>query len=122
TGLLARRSSSARIPPRAGTAGSRRHRIRGPCDRGRIASGLADEIAAETFMVAWRRFEHIPPEPLPWLYGVARNVVLRHRAGLARQAATRDVLGRERSPAAEPRNAGDDALWEAWGRLREPDR
>jgi RNA polymerase sigma-70 factor, ECF subfamily len=44
----------------------------------------ADEIAAETFVIAWRRFESLPSEPLPWLFGVARNVLHRARRRLAR--------------------------------------
>ncbi|MDH4148178.1 MAG: sigma-70 family RNA polymerase sigma factor [Acidimicrobiia bacterium] len=35
----------------------------------------ADEVTAEVLMVAWRRLDQVPEEhPLPWLYGVARNV------------------------------------------------
>lgn len=47
----------------------------------------AEEIAAEVFSVAWRRREAIPADPLPWLYGVARNAVLNHNRGRRRQAA-----------------------------------
>jgi RNA polymerase sigma-70 factor (ECF subfamily) len=88
----------------------------------RVGPDAADEVAAETFTIAWRRFEAIPAEPLPWLYGVARNVVARHRAGVARQAATRDALERERTVSAEAFGAEDEALWDAWHRLREADR
>ena len=46
----------------------------------------ADDVAAETFAVAWRRVDSIPPEPLPWLLGVARHVraagAAEHRGGL----------------------------------------
>lgn len=34
---------------------------------------------AETFTVAWRRWEQVPPDPLPWLYGVARRVIAAER-------------------------------------------
>lgn len=27
----------------------------------------ADESAAETFLVAWRKFDVLPADPLPWL-------------------------------------------------------
>jgi RNA polymerase sigma-70 factor (ECF subfamily) len=30
---------------------------------------------AETFLVAWRRLDGVPDEPLPWLLGVARKVL-----------------------------------------------
>jgi RNA polymerase sigma factor (sigma-70 family) len=39
---------------------------------------LARDVAAETFLVAWRRIASVPADPaqaLPWLYGVARLVL-----------------------------------------------
>ena len=39
----------------------------------------ADDIAAETFLVAWRRLDAVPSRPgeaLPWLYAVARHCLL----------------------------------------------
>lgn len=41
----------------------------------RAGRQVADEVVSETFTVAWRRFGDIPEPPLPWLLGVARNVV-----------------------------------------------
>lgn len=41
----------------------------------RAGAGAADEIVSETFMVAWRRYADMPPAELPWLLGVARNVM-----------------------------------------------
>jgi RNA polymerase sigma-70 factor (ECF subfamily) len=41
----------------------------------RVGSRVADEIVSETFMVAWRRLSDMPPAVLPWLLGVARNVI-----------------------------------------------
>jgi len=35
----------------------------------------AEDIAAETFLVAWRRLDGIPGDPLPWLLGIARHVI-----------------------------------------------
>jgi DNA-directed RNA polymerase specialized sigma24 family protein len=34
----------------------------------------AEDVAAETFLVAWRRLDDIPGDPLPWLLGIARHV------------------------------------------------
>ncbi|MGX6604014.1 RNA polymerase sigma factor [Micromonosporaceae bacterium Da 78-11] len=45
----------------------------------------ADEIVSDTFMVAWRRFDDMPDPPLPWLLGVARNVVREQARRSARQ-------------------------------------
>jgi RNA polymerase sigma-70 factor, ECF subfamily len=47
----------------------------------------ADDVAAETFLVAWRRLDDVPGDPLPWLYGVARRVISDLRRGARRQAA-----------------------------------
>lgn len=35
---------------------------------------VAEDLAAETFLVVWRRLGDVSEEPLPWLLGVARNV------------------------------------------------
>jgi RNA polymerase sigma-70 factor (ECF subfamily) len=89
----------------------------------RVGTEAADEIAADTFLIAWRRWEAIPAESLPWLYGVARNVLLRHRETSARQRRAQDALLLERSFAAENVEfVGDPVLWTAWARLREADQ
>ncbi|MER5633258.1 RNA polymerase sigma factor [Streptomyces nitrosporeus] len=46
----------------------------------------ADDVVSETFTVAWRRFHEIPQEPLPWLLGVARNVLRAHHRADARSS------------------------------------
>jgi len=48
----------------------------------------ADEVVAETFLVAWRRFADVPAQPLPWLLVVARNTI----SNLHRSAYRRSVL------------------------------
>lgn len=62
----------------------------------RRAPGLADEIVAETFFVAWRRLEEVPDDALPWLIGVARKV----RANLRRGDRRRDALVQRLTPEA----------------------
>ncbi|HEV2371345.1 MAG TPA: RNA polymerase sigma factor [Streptosporangiaceae bacterium] len=48
---------------------------------------IADEVVSETFTVAWRRLPDMPDPPLPWLLGVARNVLRESfRAGARRDA------------------------------------
>jgi RNA polymerase sigma-70 factor (ECF subfamily) len=37
----------------------------------RVGADLAQEVVAETFLVAWRRLDDIPGVALPWLYRVA---------------------------------------------------
>ena len=88
----------------------------------RVGGDAADEIAAETFLIAWRRSDAVPDEPLPWLYGVARNVTLRQYEATRRQTRAREAAQRERSAPAHFDAAADPAVWEAWDRLRPADR
>jgi RNA polymerase sigma-70 factor, ECF subfamily len=40
----------------------------------RVGAEAARDIAAETFLTAWRRFDRVPAgQPLPWLYATARK-------------------------------------------------
>jgi RNA polymerase sigma-70 factor (ECF subfamily) len=40
----------------------------------RVGAEAARDIAAETFLAAWRRLDRVPAgEPLPWLYATARK-------------------------------------------------
>jgi RNA polymerase sigma factor (sigma-70 family) len=54
----------------------------------RIDPERAKDVAAETFLVAWRRLHEIPDEPRAWLLGVARKVI----AGQFRSEARRGAL------------------------------
>jgi RNA polymerase sigma-70 factor (ECF subfamily) len=47
----------------------------------------AEEVVAETFVVAWRRLEAVPGDPMPWLLGVARRVLANQRRGAGRRKA-----------------------------------
>jgi RNA polymerase sigma factor (sigma-70 family) len=46
----------------------------------RLGASVADDLAAETFAVAFRSWDRLDPErPVrPWLYGIAANVVRHH--------------------------------------------
>ena len=90
----------------------------------RVRRESAHEIAAETFLIAWRRFESLPAEPLPWLYGVARNVVMRHLASGARESRTLAAVANELvvSARAGCESAGDPRLSRAWELLSDRDR
>ena len=45
----------------------------------------AQDVTAETFLVAWRRREQLPDAPLPWLFGIARNVLRNQVRGTIRR-------------------------------------
>ncbi len=47
----------------------------------------AEEVVAETFVVAWRRLDEIPKDPIPWLLGVARRVLANQRRSSGRRQA-----------------------------------
>src|SRR5215203_3302848 len=55
--------------------------------RRRVARDVVDDVMADVFLSAWRRIDHIPAgAELPWLYGVARNVVANHRRSDTRRS------------------------------------
>ena len=61
----------------------------------------ADDIAAETFTVAWRRRAEMPGETVRlWLFGVARLVLANHRRSSGRQGRLRDRLVHQARPEA----------------------
>ena len=45
----------------------------------------AEEVAAETLLIAWRRLDDLPEDPLPWLIGAARKVLANQRRGARRR-------------------------------------
>src|SRR5215213_9632067 len=68
----------------------------------------AEDAAAETFAVAWRRRGLIPDEPLPWLYGIALRVAANQRRSSERRRRLDERLEQEagsREPAAAPADA-----------------
>jgi RNA polymerase sigma-70 factor (ECF subfamily) len=67
----------------------------------RTTPSAADDVVAEVFLIAWRRLDQVPEEPLGWLLGVARRVLANRRRTDRRSAALRERLARE-SPAREP--------------------
>lgn len=67
----------------------------------------AEDVAAETFTIAWRKVDGIPTtEPLPWLYAVARRVLANQRRGHGRRERLAALLRVE--DVATPMRAGED--------------
>jgi RNA polymerase sigma factor (sigma-70 family) len=71
----------------------------------RVAPECVDDLASETFMIAWRKLPHDVEEPLAWLFAVARREVMAHR----RRDSGRTRLV-ERLAALTPRHEGAVAL------------
>jgi RNA polymerase sigma-70 factor (ECF subfamily) len=53
----------------------------------------AEEVVAETFIVAWRRLPEVPDDPIPWLLAVARRVLANQRRATGRRKALDQRLG-----------------------------
>ena len=54
----------------------------------RLGDGLADDVVAETFLAAFRarqRYDLERPDARPWLYGIAANMIGRHRRAESRR-------------------------------------
>ncbi|GHF30487.1 DNA-directed RNA polymerase sigma-70 factor [Amycolatopsis deserti] len=97
----------------------------------RVGGELADDLTGQTMLVAFdkrRRFDVSQHSALPWLYGIATNLISRHRRTEARQyrALARtghrapeenhdDVVSARVSAAAQP-------LGQALARLSAPER
>ncbi|MFD4504981.1 RNA polymerase sigma factor [Streptomyces sp. NPDC058457] len=58
-------------------------------------TGEVEEVVAEVFTVAWRRRADLPADPLPWLYGVARNCLANAVRGYGRRRRLLDRLGND---------------------------
>jgi RNA polymerase sigma-70 factor (ECF subfamily) len=61
----------------------------------RVGRVDADEIVADVFGVAWRRINEMPDHPLPWLYGVGRNVIREHYRSEQRRARLQESLDQQ---------------------------
>lgn len=90
----------------------------------RRAPERADDVVAETFAVAWRRFDELPPDVEPWLYGVARRVLAGQWRSQSRQSAlVSRLIDVTSAGAGRSGDEGDHSdLYEALGRLGESDR
>lgn len=91
----------------------------------RCRADEADDVVADVFVIAWRRLDDVPDDPLPWLLGVARKVLANRRRGEARHHA---LLGRVRSepleamPAWGAQSDFGESVLRVLSRLRESDR
>jgi RNA polymerase sigma factor (sigma-70 family) len=83
----------------------------------RAPRALAEDVASEAFLVAWRRLEAVPEDALPWLLGVARRTLANQRRSHARSDALISRLGDE--ALAQGRPAGDRLSGDPDGRLAE---
>lgn len=81
----------------AGTAVRVRAFVRRHC-----AESDCDDVVADVYLVAWRRFADVPEDPIPWLLGTARRVLANHWRGRGRRDRLRSELEGLNVLAAEP--------------------
>ena len=55
----------------------------------------AKDAVAEAFLAAWRRFDQLPADPLPWLIGATRKTLANQRRGTERQTRLAERLAYE---------------------------
>jgi RNA polymerase sigma-70 factor (ECF subfamily) len=65
-----------------------------------------DDVVAEVFLIAWRRFQDVPPDPVPWLLATARRVLANHWRGRDRRVRLEVEVRGAGSLAAHPDPAG----------------
>jgi RNA polymerase sigma factor (sigma-70 family) len=104
-------------------------RILGYAARRTTSPEDAADVVAETFTVAWRKFDEIPhgDEAALWLYGVARRVLYNHHRKRVSRGAVLEMLARDYEEAVWvdplPAMAGvSPGLRVAWLALRAEDR
>lgn len=88
----------------------------------RIDSSTADDIVSEVFVVAFRRLDEIPDEPLPWLLATARRVLANHRRAAGRREALTVQLAALHASVWRDEGVGEPELLGALARLSERDR
>ncbi|MFC4905851.1 RNA polymerase sigma factor [Actinomadura gamaensis] len=74
--------ASRREPERFALLFQRHARAIGRYVTRRLGPGPAEDVVAETFLIAFRerdRYDASCPDARPWLYGIATNLVRRHR-------------------------------------------
>lgn len=88
-----------------------------------------NDVIAEVFLVAWRRIEEAPESrELPWLYGIAKNVIRNAHRARNRQERLRSKVSAHRQtsePSAEVhvvRNVEEQAVLDALASLRDADQ
>jgi len=92
----------------------------------RVPREDAADVVAETFLIAWRRVDEVDERSaLPWLYAVARRVLLSQRRATRRQRAIADrIAAAESSALPEGSNPsfGSHRVLDALAGLSEPER
>jgi RNA polymerase sigma-70 factor (ECF subfamily) len=81
----------------------------------------AQDVVADTFLVAWGKLDAVPEQALPWLLAVARKTLANRARAARRDYALVERLSRELVPGGEPARGLDElhAVARAFARLPE---
>ncbi len=89
-----------------------------------------NDVVAEVFLVAWRRIDEAPESrELPWLYGIAKNVIRNAHRARHRQERLRTKVSAQGGLTSEPsaevhvvRNVEEQTVLDALATLRHADQ
>jgi RNA polymerase sigma-70 factor (ECF subfamily) len=84
-----------------------------------------DDVVAETFLAAWRRYDDLPTDPLPWLLNAAGKCLANHHRSATRAQSLKERLAAESAPVradASTQGFERDALVKAFASLPEAER
>jgi RNA polymerase sigma-70 factor (ECF subfamily) len=89
-----------------------------------LTSADLDDLVEETMLVVWRRLDRVPADAeLPWMLGVARNVLRNARRSKNRRSAFEATLhSPSTDPSAEEFVIADVSVREALSSLSDDDR
>src|SRR5918997_40376 len=74
----------------------------------RASPHTVDDIVADTFLAAWRRFDELPADALPWLLNAAGKCLANDRRSAARAESLKQRLASEPASAQpDPSARGD---------------
>lgn len=89
----------------------------------RAPAEVARDAVAEAFVAAWRRFDELPDDPLPWLIGATRKALANQRRASTRQARLAGKLAATAAAIAFDADIVEDSLVRrAFRRLSAADR
>jgi RNA polymerase sigma-70 factor (ECF subfamily) len=90
----------------------------------RVPAETAGDVVQETFLVAWRRAGEVPVNARPWLFGVARHIILREWRATSRRDALHARIASEPAGAHRPLDVaeGGGPLLASLDRLQPNDR
>jgi RNA polymerase sigma-70 factor (ECF subfamily) len=82
----------------------------------------AADVVSEVFVVAWRRFDDVPEDALPWLLGCARRVLWHHHRAEQRRGRLLERLKSSAPPLVVSVEQADTGLARGLAELSERDR